>query len=165
MDTFLSKKLNSEVSSSSRDMVKTGVNNMLSNPADEFNINNAYLMMIAQNMENWRLLKTYGINGKKNCPDYFSQLIVILEIMVDYASVKVPIPEVEKYQKEINSLSVEADSIFYTVDGITYMYTKKSFDMQSRLNKLFRELVFKIDEKGLLTKKSMDAGEAITEIE
>jgi len=160
----MNRKMTATMTHSQKSSIEQGVNNMLTNPTDSYHINNAYLMMLAQNMDNWRLIKTYGIEGKRDCPDYYNQLTIILECMLDLlVDVK---PEQEKeYEKLINEFRQEVDGMFISNGQDTYYNRGIATNLQTRMNHCFRGMVKLIDTDGMLRKKSIDPRLAMGDIE
>lgn len=164
MDTIMNKKMTTAMTHSQRTDVDKKVNNMLLNPAEAFNLNNAYLMLLAQNMDNWRLIRTYGINGKRDCPDYYNQLCVILDCMLDLM-VDVNPEECQDFENKIWDYREQVNTIFTNGDGNTYMDKSKANQLQRNMSHTFRELLIKIDVQGMLRKKSLDPRIAMSDIE
>lgn len=165
MDTYVNKKL-SQASQQQRNDTLSGVSKMYSNPVDEYNLNSAFLLMIAQNIDNWRLIKTYGINGNKSCPDYYLQLITIIECMLDFLSAKIKPEEEVEYVRQIELLLNESMTMFKTNPLGQLMYDQQGARLlQNKLSMLFRNLMRRLDDTGMLTKKSLDPRLAMSDIE
>jgi len=165
MDTNLNKRVQTGLSRQ-RDDIKSSINNMINNPVDEFNINNAFLMMVAETLENWRLVNTFGINGKKDCPDYYNQLITFLEVLLDFLSAKLTQKEEEQQSKAIEDYYYKVDYIFQSdYRGNMLMDRKRGRELRLELGRKFRELLRLMELKGLLTKKNADPRLAMADIE
>jgi hypothetical protein len=156
MDTNLSKHMQQGMSQG-RDTIKSGVGRMYDNPVESFNLNNAFLLMIARELENWGLIKQYGINGRKDCPDYYNQLIHICEICLDYLSAALSEEEERNHETDILKYYATVETLFMKgSDGSFLMDKQKSFNFMITLSRKFRMLLRLMDEKGLLRKKTID---------
>jgi hypothetical protein len=122
--------------------------------------------MVAQNIDNWRLIKTYGINGRKDVPDYYTQLITILEIMLDFAAPKIPESEEPAIVQRIEDYLKKAHNLFIAGQGGKIMYNAiAARELYLNISQLFRYLLRRIDETGMLTKRHSDPRIAISDIE
>ena len=165
MDTIMNRRNTAPIATNHREKIEKGVNDMLTNPTEAYNINNAYLMMIAQNMDNWRLIKTYGINGKRNCPDYYNQLCIILECLLDLLiDIK---PEAQTiYENQVTAFATTINKLFISGANQTTYFDKDSADkLQRDMNHCFRDIIQGLDVGGQLRKKTKDPRLAMGDIE
>jgi hypothetical protein len=163
MDTQLNKHIQQGLSKQ-KTQLNQNINSMQDDPANEFNANNGFLMILLQNMENWRLVMTYGINGKKDCPDFYNQLHTLLENMLDFLSAKISEEEEEALSKEIETYYNDIDGLFekYEHQGIM-MNETEARKVRHRMSRTFRKLLRTMQQKGILTKVSQKWQDSIGE--
>jgi len=165
MSSEYSRWQNKKVSQVERDNVTKGVNNLFTNPVDEYNINQGYLLEYGVIMDSWRSLKMYGINGNRNNPDFFINLIMLCETMMDLLSAKISEEEEKEHWDNIKGLYDKVDLIFRTNrHGEKIMYVQNANDLRHEISLTFRKLLREMQSKGLLTKVAQNQDFALNDI-
>lgn len=146
-----------------RDELRKSLNNMIQNPAEEFNINNAYLMQFASVMEVWRITKLYGVIDSS---EFYDTLLRCNEVVFDFIAAKIKLEEEQKYEEQLAEYRVQCKAIFKRNPNGKMLYNPDlGIVMKNKLSRTFRELQRRMDELGMLTKKHSDPTLAMGDIE
>ena len=139
---------------------------MSNNPADEFNANSAYLMLLTRTMENWTFILYYGIDGNKNTPDFYEQLISCCDVFIDLMSARVKPEHMKIYEEQVNaSKKLLTETFRKDSDGMTRFNIEKSQTLLANIRTSFRGLMNEMQRIGMLTKLHLSPSDAITEME
>lgn len=140
--------------------------NITSFNLDEFNLNAFYLSEIGFLMSEWRLLNLYGIQGTTVNQEYYDRCIKILDSLLDLLSPKIPEEEEERYNKLIRQYEKDTKKMFKICPNETLMINRTLYDkMNFDIRAMYRKLLRKLQEKGMLTKVNQDPSLALTEMD
>lgn len=141
------------------------VGSTFSGISEEFNLNAHYLKEIGFVIEEWRLLHLYGIQNSTNTPDYYDRAVRILDALLDLLSPKIKSEEINKYNKWIRNFEFKASGMFQNQEKGLFLDKSKAPKVKYIMRLIYRYLLLRIEQKGMLTKLADDPTKAIMELE
>ena len=139
-------------------------NQLMANPADEFSMNLGYLQLIWIGLHEWSTIIKYGIAGQKDNIDYYTQLQVILENLSDLLSAK---DDVNDLVDKVEGFIDEIDKIFIknSNSGEISMNREGARKLRKEMRSTLRDIISRLQQKGLLTNLHTAPGLAMSEVE
>lgn len=137
-----------------KDVNHNNVASWMEDPTSQFHMGAGFLLEIIKIIDQWNILVAHGIAGKKNTPDVFGLHINLLQALADLLSAKLDVPE-EIIQK-IDDFEDKIDECFtqrYTEQLINNTEARK---LRKEIRKVYRDLLSRMKEAGILTKVQSD---------
>lgn len=124
---------------------------------EQFNINTGYLLTILRLIDEYSIIKVNGMNNNgKNNPEYYYQLFEVLEMILDMIYCKMTLENQKGFQKRLDYVQSMIEEIFIETDDNMLMDKIQSLKLRREISLIFRDLLFNMEERGMLTYKTDD---------
>jgi hypothetical protein len=133
---------------------------------EKFNLNSAYLLMLARIMDQFSIFKANSMTstGRSN-PDVYYPMWEQLDLMENTLACKQSPTKRTEYRDRLRNLLTRIKNVGITNDQGMFVNDSEYMEIRYELGVLFEDLLINMEERGLLTFKAEDPLKAMSKFD